>query len=124
MTHHGMISVRIEPKSQFFFLVYAGGKVEWGHLAAGDAALNAALHQDGQQYDMIGEEVEALAPAIAQGAGPPMGRGRDAVKPAWMTDNGAAAAPGSGGTLVLSLQLALSMSSCRVQSGVEAAAYV
>ena len=69
--------------------------MEWGHLAAGDAALKAALHQDGQQYDMIGEEVEALVPASAQGA--PMGRGRDAVKPAWMTHSGAAAAPGSGG---------------------------
>lgn len=75
----------------------AGGKVEWGHLAAGDAALNAALHQDGRQYDMLGEEVEVLVPASVQGAGAPMGRGRDAVKPAWMTDNGAAAAPGSGG---------------------------
>lgn len=83
------------------FLVCAGGKVEWGHLAAGDAALNAALHQDGQQYDMIGEEVEALVPASAQGAGPSMGRGRDAVKPAWMTDNGAAAAPGSAGMPVM-----------------------
>ena len=87
------------------FLFRAGGKVEWGHLAAGDAALNAALHQDGQQYDMIGEEVEALVPASAQGAGPPMGRGRDAVKPAWMTDDGAAAAPGSDGMPVVSLQL-------------------
>ena len=79
------------------FWVCAGGKVEWGHLAAGDAALNAALHQDGRQYDMLGEEVEALLPATAAGGVAPMGRGRDAVKPAWMTDNGAAAAPGSGG---------------------------
>ena len=102
-----MISVQIESKSYIAsFLGCAGGKVEWGHLAAGDAALKAALHQDGQQYDMIGEEAEVLVPASAQGAGPPMGRGRDAVKPAWMTDNGAAAAPGSGGMPVLSLQLA------------------
>lgn len=80
--------------------------MEWGHLAAGDAALNAALHQDGRQYDMIGEEVEELVPAAAAlgrgggGAAPPLGRGRDAVKPAWMTDQGAVAAPGSGKTPV------------------------
>ena len=76
-----------------------GGQVDWGHLAAGDAALNAAFTRDGQQYDMIGDEVEAAAPAAAQTAAAPMGRGRDAVKPAWMTDDGAAAAPGSGGEM-------------------------
>ena len=72
--------------------------MEWGHLAAGDAALGAALNKDGHQYDIIGDEVEAMIPAAAVvAAAAPMGRGRDAVRPAWMTDDGAAAAPGSGG---------------------------
>lgn len=76
--------------------------MEWGHLAAGDAALNAALHQDGQQYEMIGDEVEGLVAAPAEGgAAASMGRGRDAVKPAWMTDPSTAAAPGSGETSVI-----------------------
>ncbi|DBA79854.1 TPA: hypothetical protein ACH3X2_007690 [Trebouxia sp. C0005] len=75
----------------------AGGKVEWGHLAAGDAALKAAFTRDGQQYDMIGDEVDHMDPPGRQGndAAAPMGRGRDMVQPAWMTNSGAAAAPGS-----------------------------
>ncbi len=83
---------------------FVGGKVEWGHLAAGDAALNAAFNQEGQQYDMIGDEVDHMEGADRQQPGndmaAPMGRGRDMVQPAWMTNNGAAAAPGSQGTTV------------------------
>ncbi|KAL3145372.1 hypothetical protein ABBQ38_001624 [Trebouxia sp. C0009 RCD-2024] len=87
-----------------------GGKVEWGHLAAGDAALNAALHQDGRQYDMIGDEVEGLVAAPAEGgAAAPMGRGRDAVKPAWMTDHNTAAAPGSEQPHISSIEEAMAI---------------
>lgn len=51
---------------------------------------------------MIGDEVEGLVAAPAEGgAAAPMGRGRDAVKPAWMTDHNTAAAPGSGETPVV-----------------------
>ena len=77
----------------------AGGKVEWGHLAAGDAALKAAFNKDGHQYDIIDDEMEGLGPAAVQAAATSIGRGRDAVKPAWMTDTGTAAAPGSAGKL-------------------------
>lgn len=76
-----------------------GGKVEWGHLAAGDAALKAAFNKDGHQYDIIDDEMEGLGPAAAQAAAAAMGRGRDAVKPAWMMEGGTAAAPGSAGML-------------------------
>ena len=73
--------------------------MEWGHLAAGDAALKAAFTRDGQQYDMLGDEADHVDPTDQQGndAAAPMGRGRDMVQPAWMTKSGAAAAPGSDG---------------------------
>ncbi|KAA6427965.1 MAG: S1 RNA-binding domain containing [Trebouxia sp. A1-2] len=90
----------------------AGGKVEWGHLAAGDAALKAAFTRDGQQYDMIGDEVDHMDPPGRQGndAAAPMGRGRDMVQPAWMTNSGAAAAPGSeAGVHITSVEEALAV---------------
>ena len=76
--------------------------MDWGHLSAGDAALNAAFTRGGQQYDMIGEEIDDMAldrPVSQGGAAPlaPLGRGRGAVQPAWMTNPAAAAAPGSDG---------------------------
>ena len=81
------------------------GKVDWGHLAAGDAALNAAFTRDGQQYDMIGNEVEHMDLPGQQVPGndiiAPMGRGRDMVQPAWMTNAGAATAPGSEGVFLV-----------------------
>ena len=84
---------------EWLFIHFVGGKVEWGHLAAGNAALKAAFTRDGQQYDMIGDEVDHMDPPGQQGndAAAPMGRGRNMVQPAWMTNTGAAAAPGSEG---------------------------
>lgn len=93
----------------------AGGKVDWGHLSAGDAALNAAFTRGGQQYDMIGEEVDDMALdrlASQGGAAPlaPLGRGRGAVQPAWMTNPAATAAPGSdAGQQITSLEEALAI---------------
>ena len=75
--------------------------MDWGHLAAGDAALNAAFTRDGHQYDMLGDEADHMVPSgqqdSANGGTAPMGRGRDMVQPAWMTNPGAAIAPGSEG---------------------------
>lgn len=81
----------------------AGGKIEWGHLAAGDSNLRAAFEtRQGQHYDMVEEDPD-LRPAPLSGAGPsganmaPLGRGQDATKPAWMTHPEGPAAPGSAG---------------------------
>ena len=81
----------------------AGGKIDWGHLAAGTDSLRAAFEgQQGQQYDMVEDDPDARP---MPGAGPssvsaplaPLGRGSAATQPAWMTSTDAAAAPGSAG---------------------------
>ena len=74
----------------------AGGKVDWGHLAVGHAALNAAFTRDGQQYDMLGDEASGQQDS-ANGGAAPMGQGTDMIQPAWMSNPGAAVALGSEG---------------------------
>lgn len=69
-----------------------GGVVDWGHLKAEDTRLG---HGD-QGYDLLKDEGPrngVAAPAAAPQAA--MGRGREATKPAWMTNPGASIAPGS-----------------------------
>ena len=85
--------------------MHAGGKIEWGHLAAGDSNLRAAFEtRQGQHYDMVEDDADTQ-PAPLSRAGPsganlaPLGRGQDATKPAWMTHPGGLAAPGSTGAL-------------------------
>lgn len=81
----------------------AGGKIDWGHLAAGDSNLRAAFEtRQGQHYDMLEDDPDVRAGPVS-GADPgsanlaPLGRGRDATQPAWMTNPQAASAPGSNG---------------------------
>lgn len=81
----------------------AGGRVEWGHLAAGDSNLKAAFERrQGQQYDLVEEEPHTgtvpVSGADDHEVMAPLGRGQDATKPAWMTHPDSAAAPGSTGT--------------------------
>lgn len=81
--------------------LHADGRVEWGHLSAGD-------HQFGdadRHYDLLPDNDELAMPVgqmpVASAAGP-MGRGRSVVQPAWMTQgipnsqSAAAANPSAG----------------------------
>ena len=74
----------------------AGGRVDWGHLSAGDTQFGAGS----KQYELLADVDDHAGPSPQPPAtaGGPMGRGRGMVLPEWMTQGLPAArvlAPGA-----------------------------